>query len=49
MLQIFRKKNWLKERFYEEQYLEAKEINKMISELINSIKILAFFHISCEL
>ena len=39
MLQIFRKKNWLKVRSYEELYLEAKEISKMLSGLISSIKI----------
>ena len=37
MLQIFKKKKWLKETSYEKLYLEAEEINKMLSGLINSI------------
>jgi four helix bundle protein len=38
MLQIFLKKNWLKREKYNELYLEAEEISKMLSGLINSIK-----------
>ena len=37
MLQIFKKKNWLKQDSYERLYAEAEEINKMLSGLINSI------------
>jgi four helix bundle protein len=37
MLQIFKKKNWLKQDSYEKLYAEAEEINKMLSGLINSI------------
>jgi len=38
MLQIFRKKHWLEKEYYQKLYLEAEEINKMISGLISSIK-----------
>ena len=38
MLQIFRKKKWLDKESYEKLYLEAEEVNKMLSGLINSIK-----------
>ena len=38
MLQIFRKKHWLDKEYYQKLYLEAEEINKMISGLISSIK-----------
>ena len=38
MLQIFRKKHWLGKEYYQKLYLEAEEINKMISGLISSIK-----------
>ena len=38
MLQIFLKKNWLKQEKYNELYSEAEEISKMLSGLINSIK-----------
>jgi len=38
MLQIFQKKNWLDKEYYQKLYLEAEEINKMISGLIRSIK-----------
>lgn len=38
MLQIFTEKNWIKKRDYENLYLEAEEINKMLSGLINSLK-----------
>ena len=38
VLQIFKKLNWLDKKSYENLYLEAVEINKMISGLINSIK-----------
>ena len=37
MLQIFLKKNWLGQTYYEKLYSEAEEINKMLSGLINSI------------
>ena len=39
MLQIFKKKKWLDQKRYEKLYSEAEEINKMLSGLINSIKI----------
>ena len=39
MLQIFRKLKWLGKKPYDILYLEAVEINKMLSGLINSIKI----------
>ena len=39
MLQIFKKLNWLSEKPYDDLYGEAVEINKMLSGLINSIKI----------
>jgi len=38
MLQIFLKKNWLNREKYNELYLEAEEISRMLSGLINSIK-----------
>ena len=38
MLQIFRKKYWLDKEYYQKLYLEAEEINKMISGLISSIQ-----------
>ena len=38
MLQIFKKKRWLGEKAYQTLYLEAEEMNKMLSGLINSIK-----------
>jgi len=38
MLQILRKKHWLDKEYYQKLYLEAEEINKMISGLISSIK-----------
>ena len=38
-LQIFKKLKWLKEESYKNLYAEAQEINKMLSGLINSIKI----------
>jgi len=38
MLQIFKKKNWLGEKPYQTLYLEAEEMNKMLSGLINSLK-----------
>ena len=38
MLQIFQKKKWLDKEYYQKLYLEAEEINKMISGLISSIK-----------
>ncbi len=37
-LQIFRKLKWLNEVLFNRLYIEAKEINKMLSGLINSIK-----------
>ena len=37
MLQIFKKKKWLSKRAYQTLYLEAEEMNKMLSGLINSI------------
>ena len=37
MLQIFKKKIWLKQTSYNKLYSEAEEINKMLSGLINSI------------
>jgi len=39
ILQIFKKKKWIKENSYKDLYLEATEIHKMISGLINSIKV----------
>ncbi len=39
MLQIFIRKKWLDQKLYEKLYLEAEEINKMISGSINAIKI----------
>jgi four helix bundle protein len=38
-LQIFKKLRWLDERSYMNLYDEAEEINKMLSGLINSIKV----------
>jgi four helix bundle protein len=38
-LQIFKKLKWLNEKSYRKLYSEAEEINKMLSGLINSIKI----------
>ena len=38
MRQIFRKKHWLDKEYYQKLYLEAEEINKMISGLISSIQ-----------
>ena len=38
MLQIFRKKKWIKTALYNGLYANAEEINKMLSGLINSIK-----------
>jgi hypothetical protein len=38
MLQIFKKKKWLAEEPYQTLHLEAEEMNKMLSGLINSIK-----------
>jgi len=38
-LQIFKKLKWLKEKSYNKLYGEAEEINKMLSGLINSIKV----------
>ena len=37
MLQILKKKNWLKQNSYETLYSEAEEINRMLSGLIKSI------------
>ena len=37
-LQIFRKLKWLNEVSFRSLYLEAEEINKMLSGLINSIE-----------
>lgn len=39
MLQIFLKKNWLDQDSYNTLHAEAEEINKMLSGLINSLKI----------
>ena len=39
VLQIFKKKHWLKEEPYLKLYKDAVEINKMISGLIKSIQI----------
>ncbi len=39
MLQIFYKMKWLKKEKYKELYSEAEEINRMLSGLINSLKI----------
>jgi len=36
-LQIFQRLNWLKGDHYNELYNDAKEINKMLSGLINSL------------
>ena len=36
-LQIFKKLKWLDERLYKRLYIEAEEINKMLSGLIKSI------------
>jgi four helix bundle protein len=36
-LQIFRKKSWLSNQAYEKLHSDAEEINKMLSELINSL------------
>ena len=38
-LQIFKKLGWLSEKSYQKLYSEAEEINKMLSGLINSIKV----------
>jgi four helix bundle protein len=38
-LQIFYKLKWLKSSSFEKLYCEAEEINRMLSGLINSIKI----------
>ena len=38
-LQVFLKLGWLNENSYKNLYVEAEEINKMLSGLINSIKI----------
>jgi len=38
MLQIFKKMKWLNKESYVQLYSESKEINKMLSGLINSIK-----------
>jgi len=37
-LQIFRKLTWLNEGLFNRLYIEAEEINKMLSGLINSIE-----------
>jgi four helix bundle protein len=37
MLQIFMKKNWIKNADYQKLYSESEEINKMISGLINTL------------
>ena len=37
MLQIFKKKNWLSDKTYENLYLEAEKISRMLSGLIHSI------------
>lgn len=39
MLQILKKKNWLNESHYTKLYSQAEEISRMISGLINSIKV----------
>ena len=39
MLQILKKKNWLNESHYAQLYSQAEEISRMISGLINSIKV----------
>ena len=39
MLQIFLRKKWLSNKKYEKLKADAEEINKMLSVLINSIKI----------
>jgi len=38
MLQILLKKKWLEEKPYQKLSVEAEEINKMLSGLINSLK-----------
>ena len=38
MLQILKKKEWLDNAIYRKAYLEAEEISKMLSGLINSIQ-----------
>ena len=38
MLQILQKKGWLEGKPYQKLYVEAEEINKMLSGLINSLK-----------
>jgi len=37
-LQIFRKLEWINDSSFKKVYVEAEEINKMLSGLINSIK-----------
>jgi four helix bundle protein len=37
MLQIFKKKNWISDKTYENLYREAEEISRMLSGLIHSI------------
>ena len=39
MLKIFNKMNWLDDNSYKRLYSEAIEINKMLSGLINSLKV----------
>ena len=39
MLQILKKKNWLTQSYYATLYGQAEEISRMLSGLINSIKI----------
>ena len=39
MLQIFKKKQWLNQTDYNNLYTQAEGINKMLSGLINSIKL----------
>ncbi|MFC1867606.1 four helix bundle protein [Thermodesulfobacteriota bacterium] len=39
MLQIFKRKGWLNKRNYTRLYSQGEEINKMLSGLINSIKV----------
>jgi len=38
MLQILKKKKWLDGKPYQKLYVQAEEINKMLSGLINSLK-----------
>jgi len=38
-LQIFRKLNWLNDSSFKKLYVKADEINRMLSGLINSLKI----------